>query len=250
MSISVGFKGNSRSSGEFEVIELLQKHNCKVLFKETGTVSVQNKYNTKKGTIRDVYKRTCHGVGYLGDGNYRRSATKAGMYWQFMMNRCYDGKYKLDHPTYENCLVCEEWHNFQNFAEWCVAQRGYGYSGFNLDKDLLVKGNKIYSPETCSLIPQEINKAITKQTMFKAGLPIGVSTREDLGGKFMARLSTSSSGVRGEVYLGLFDTPDSAFLAYKKAKEAHVKLLANKFKGMLADNSYEALMNFEVNIDD
>lgn len=250
MSIDVGFKGNSRSSGEFEVIELLQKYNCKVIFKDIGTISIQNIYNTKKGTIKDVYKRTCHGVGYLGDGDYRRSATKAGMYWQFMMDRCYDGKYKLDHPTYKDCTVCEEWHNFQNFAKWCVDQRGYGLSGYNLDKDLLVKGNKIYSKYTCCLIPQEVNKAVTNQTLFRGSLPIGVSTRDDLGGKFMARLSISSSGIHGEKYLGLFNTPDQAFLAYKEAKELHIKLLANKFKDTLADSSYKALMNFEVNIND
>ena len=166
------------------------------------------------------------------------------------MSRCYDGIYKLKHPTYKDCVVCEEWHNFQNFARWCTAQKGYGLLGYNLDKDLLVKGNKVYSPEACSLIPQEINKAITKQTMFKSGLPIGVSTRDDIGGKYIARLSTSSQGMKGEKYLGLFDTPELAFSAYKEVKELHIKLLANKFKDTLAENAYNALLSFEVNIND
>jgi len=246
----VGIKGYSNSSGEFTILERLPKSRCTVKFTETGNIAEFPLGNAVKGTIKDVYKRTCYGVGYLGNGDYRRSATKSGMYWQFMMARCYDGQYKLDHPTYESCLVCEEWHNFQNFAKWCNEQEGYGSSGFNLDKDLLVKGNKTYSPKTCSLIPQEINKAITKQTMFKAGLPIGVSTREDLGGKYMARLSLSSSGTVGEKYLGLFNTPEEAFCAYKVEKEKHIKSLAFKFKGRISARAYEALLGFEVNIDD
>lgn len=249
MSISIGFKGYSRSSGYFEVIELLQDNNCKVLFKDTGTISVQKRGNTKRGTIKDLYKRTCHGVGYLGDGDYRRCATKSGMYWQFMMNRCYDNKYKLAHPTYKDCSVCEEWHNFQNFAKWCIVQEGYGSSGFNLDKDLLVKGNKVYGPDYCSLIPHQINKAITKQTMFKAGLPIGVSTRSDLGGKYMARHCRLSTG-RKESYLGLFNSPEEAFSAYKRSKELYIKELADLWKEKISQQAYEALYKYEVNITD
>ena len=240
----------SKSSGDFHIIEDLPNSKVKVRFVETGCESIFDRGNAVGGMVKDVYKRTCHGVGYLGCGDYRRHSTKAGMYWIFMMDRCYDGIYKTIHPTYEQCLVDDDWHNFQNFSQWCVSQSGYGLSGYNLDKDLLVKGNKTYSEETCCLIPQEINKAIAKQTKFKNKLPIGVSTRDDLNGKFIARLSISSGGKSGQKYLGLFNTPEDAFLAYKGEKENHIKLLASNFKENISIKAYEALMNFEVNIED
>lgn len=241
----------SKSSGEFIILYKLPNDRCIVKFLDTGTEAEVIYGNALKGTIKDHHKRTCCGVGFLGEGRHRRYNTKAGMYWQFMLNRCYLPKYKEQHPTYEDCVVCDYWHNFQNFAEWCSYQTGCGIPNTNLDKDLLLKGNKVYGPDTCCFLPQEINKAITKQTLFKAGLPIGVTTRDDLGGKYMARLSLASSGrPKKEKYLGLFATPELAFGAYKQAKEEQIKFLANKFRDRLTGNAYTALMEFEVNIED
>ena len=138
------------------------------------------------------------------------------------MQRAYCPEYKIQHPTYEDVVVCESWHNYQNFAEWITGQIGFGRMGYNLDKDRLVKGNKIYAPEFCVLIPQELNKLVAYQCSEGRSSPVGTSTRPDLNGQYMARLSKHGS-LQGEAYLGLIDTAELAFAAYKREKEAYIR---------------------------
>ena len=105
-------------------------------------------------------KKLLHGVGYNSGGIHviREGNRKSKVYtiWAALLQRCYSKTNKLKHPTYEGCYVCSEWHDFQNFAEWYVNHKFYGL-GYHLDKDLLVVGNKVYSPQTCTLVPRIIN---------------------------------------------------------------------------------------------
>jgi hypothetical protein len=125
-------------------------------------------------------KKRLHGVGYLGKGEYKSfengKNTRQYMIWYSMINRCYNEKYHKKLPTYKDCTVSEEWHNFQNFASW-YDQNYYEVNGekMALDKDILIKGNKVYSSETCIFVPQFINSLFTKCNAIRGEFPIGVS---------------------------------------------------------------------------
>ena len=113
-----------------------------------------------------------------------------------------------------------------------------------IDKDLLLKGNKIYSPENCCLIPREINGSLNNKRKSNSHLPIGVSNNGS--GKY-----TSKRNFGGlQKHLGTFKTIEEAFFAYKTEKESYIKELAYKWKNQIDPRAYNALMSWEVNIDD
>ena len=98
-----------------------------------------------------------HGVGYLGikhrvngAGNKR---TKQYTAWVNMLTRCYSEKYLKERPTYLGCHTSKLFECYSDFYDWCDAQIGFGEVGFQLDKDLLIKGNKLYSENTCVFTP-------------------------------------------------------------------------------------------------
>lgn len=191
------------------------------------------------------YTPTVQGVGFLGVGNHKTwvGGKKAPAYrtWGNILMRCYDPSYSVRNPTYTGCTVAPEWHNFQVFAEWYHAQTIC--KGWELDKDLIVKGNKVYSAETCSFVPQEINYLLLNQKSRRGDLPQGVSRPH---GRYQARIR-----VRGKSqHIGNFSTPAAAFEAYKGVKEAHVKDMANFWKPELDPRVYATLMAYTVTADD
>lgn len=120
--------------------------------------------NIKNGQIKYPYHKSVYGVGYYGHGKYsaRTNSEKTEEYikWFSMFVRCYDEKYQEKQPTYIGCSVSEDFHNFQNFAEWYNRNKYECNYPLELDKDFLYEGNKVYSPSTCCLIPKEINNQI------------------------------------------------------------------------------------------
>ena len=197
--------------------------------------------------VRNRYDKTVCGVGYLGEGKYN---CKNSLYirdrWSKMLRRCYDPYYLNEHPTYIDCYVCEEWHNFQNFAKW-YEENYYEIPNerMSLDKDILIKGNKIYSPSTCVFVPERINKLFTKHDKARGGYPIGISWYKQTN-KFSAKCHTFDK----RIHLGYYDTIDTAFLAYKSFKEEYIKQVADEYKDLIPTKLYEALYKYEVNIDD
>lgn len=156
--------------------------------------------------------------------------------WKGINARC--GKpWKTKFKTYRNAE--NKFESFDRFLDWATKQVGYS-SGWHLDKDLLVKGNKIYSEHTCVFLPQQINKFLSVSPKIKTCLPAGVSKS---GSKFNARCYDAES-VR--ICLGVFMTPEDAFAAYKSFKEQTAKTLAFKWKDALDTRAYNALINYEV----
>ena len=163
--------------------------------------------------------------------------------WRGMLRRCFCPKHKLRFPTYVGVTVCNEWLYFGNFLEWVNREVGYGgrKKGFALDKDLLIKGNKVYCPEACSFVPDAINLLLGNNAASRGSLPIGVSLcKQD--GNYQARLKCWGK----MCFLGRHGTPEAAFAAYKIAKEAHVKIVATQHRDSVKPAVYEALMNWEV----
>ena len=168
-----------------------------------------------------------------------------------MLQRCYSntdvcGAFKKKNPTYEGCRVSENFKSYEYFYEWCHNQIGFGECGFQLDKDLLVKGNKVYSENTSVFIPSEINTVLIKSTASRGKHLIGVCWSKK-SKAFVAMVSRSKSGSE---YLGLFNTEIEAFNAYKQTKENYIKELANKWRDEIDERAYNALMSYEVNIND
>ena len=208
----------------------------------------------RDGKVTYPYHKTLFNIGYLGEGSYKSSKNnRETLYytrWASIFRRCYSEKQRHKYLPYKDVTVCEEWHNFQNFAEWFEDNYNPNYmQGWHLDKDILVKGNKIYSPETCCFVPREINNLFTKRQNDKGGFPIGVSYSNNKK-KFASQISLGKSMKSSCKHLGYFDTPEEAFEVYKKAKEKRIKEVADKWKDLIDPQIYEAMYNYEVEITD
>jgi len=186
-------------------------------------------------------KRSVCGVGYLGEGAHtpRVGGKKSKVYevWSSMLRRCYLPTYRKRLPTYDGCTVHPVWHNFQTFAAWYESQPKE--DGWQLDKDILSSGDKVYSPDTCTIIPRALNALLTGSKTTSNGLPAGV-TKHNTG--YRARLSVNSKTCR----LGTYRTPQDAFVAYKVAKESNIRLVAEENKHLLSPRVYETLLKYEV----
>ena len=167
-----------------------------------------------------------------------------------MLVRCYSTALKKRYPTYEYCKVSENFKSYEYFYDWCQSQVGFGNDGngnpFHLDKDLLTKGNKVYSEDSCIFIPNEINLLLTKRTTSRGKHLIGVCWH-NASKSFIAMVNKNKG--KSE-HLGCFKTEIEAFNAYKEAKESFIKEQAEKWKGKIDERAYEALMNYTVEITD
>ena len=238
---------NSNSFGEFTVIKYESNKNITVKFLNTGFVTKTTLTQVQKGTVADKLVPTLYGVGILGgrfdireDGIMKREYKL----WSSMLNRCYDKTYQRRFPTYKDCEVSEYFKCYDNFHIWCNEQKGFKERLWQLDKDLLITGNKLYSEETCVFLPVSINLAIVKPVKVR-GLPVGVSLSSD-GRYFVARISRYGKCKK----LGIFKDVESAKQAYLCAKKNYLLDLANKYKGMIDDRAYDALINYKVCKDD
>lgn len=162
--------------------------------------------------------------------------------WHSMVARCYSKSYHKYKPTYKDCTVCHEWLTFSNFKRWF--DKNY-VEGYHLDKDILVKGNKIYSPETCCFVPSEINTILLSCKKSRGRYPIGVTLYK---GRYRARINKN-----GKLQdIGFYTTKDEAFYAYKNEKENYIKSIAEKYfkEGKIARKVYQALLNYNISIKD
>ena len=130
--------------------------------------------------------------------------------WRGLIERAYCEKLHAGHPTYKDVTVCDDWHYFMNFRRWWCENVIDGYA---LDKDLLVPGNKEYSPNACVFVPQWLNSFTTDKGRDRGLYPIGCYS---VKGRFMSRCSNPVSLKRE--FLGYFDSPDDASDAWRKRK--------------------------------
>ena len=245
----VGKVCKSLNSGDFKILKYNDKENVEIQFFNTGFKMVARFTNIKSGSIKDPYVPLVYGVGVSGikyPSKLNGRNIKEYDLWHSMLERCYSDIYKKKYPTYEDCKCSDNFKSYEYFYEWCHNQIGFGVSDFELDKDLLVKGNKIYSENICVFIPSEINSLLTKRESSRGNHLIGVHW-SNTNKAFVAQVN---KGKGQKKQLGYFKTEIEAFNAYKKAKEVFIKEQANKWKGKIDERAYEALMNYEVNIDD
>lgn len=164
--------------------------------------------------------------------------TPAYKTWHGMIVRCYSAKYHEKHPTYIGCSVTDEWLDYQNFADWFY-DNPYSNREYQLDKDLLILANKIYSPDRCVFVPQQLNSLLNDHGVARGQYPQGVCFIK-LRNKFRAQI-----GINGKPeFLGYFDCPQEAHQAYKKAKEAYVKEKALEWQDRIGSDVFDALMQW------
>ena len=232
----------------------------------------EHKYRThtsylafKNGECKNPFYPSVYGHGYLGtdkESNVpKMSEFKDGKTvntweynkWQNMLQRCFDNKYKEKNPTYKDVTCCERWLCYANFLEdFEILKQEYNWNKdekLQLDKDILNKGNKMYSLENCILVPQWINKLFTKCDASRGDCPVGVCYHKR-DKKYQARCNINGK----KISLGLYNTPEEAFNAYKIAKENEIKRVAEDcvLKGYITKDGrlYNAMMGYQIKIDD
>ena len=194
-------------------------------------------------------EKLVHGVGVYEKGEYTSRVggmrTKEYELWKSMLQRCYSQRFQVRCSTYIGCTISEEFKYFQKFAEWCQSQAGFGVKGYSLDKDLIYKGNKQYNRDSCAFVPSEVNTLILQRNSSRGEWPIGVYLDKN-SGRFRAKCSLGKT----PQHIGYFSTPEEAFLCYKTAKEAYIKVVAEKYKDSIDPRVYQALMEWEIHIYD
>ena len=203
----VGKVCKSKSSGDFKVLKYNDSKNVEIQFLKTGYETTVHLGSIKIGSVKDPYSPSVYGVGILGTKyppTINDVKTKEYGLWQNMLERCYSDALKKRRPTYTDCSVSENFKSYEYFYEWCHRQIGFGNEGdenpFHLDKDLLTKGNKVYSEDSCIFIPNEINLLLTKRTTSRGEHLIGVSWHKK-GKAFVAVVSKNKGK---QEYLGVF----------------------------------------------
>jgi len=193
------------------------------------------------------------GIGIKGmecptQGN--RKHLKEYKLWSGMLERCTEACW-VKNTSYTGCNVSDNFKHYTYFYRWCQTQIGFKSKDENgdywqLDKDLLITGNKLYSEDTCVFLPRKLNGLFVNCNNVKGNSPLGVYFEKG-SGKFKVRCA----GVDGNrVYLGRFSVEKLAFETYKSFKETVVKQLAEKYKDQLDPRAYQVLINYEVSVND
>ena len=239
----VGEKNTNSFGSEMIISKYVNSKDIDVFF-PTYNWTAKHVYCTSfyRGKIKCPYEPRLCNIGYIGEGKY---STKHPAYkvWINMIRRCYDSSNNC--PTYIDCTVCDEWHNFQNFAQW-YEDNYYEIDNdkMQLDKDILIKNNKEYSSDTCCFVNHTINSMFTNKKRFRNSI-IGSYKR---CGKY--EVSCENTLLKKRQYLGRFNDENEAFTVYKNYKENNIKAVADHYKDKIPDHLYIALYNYEIDIND
>jgi len=229
---------------EIVVIQYHSSSNIDVEFRDSSQYSLKTTaQRLRRGDINNPYLPRKYGIGYFGVGKYTSTVDNKPSpeynSWGRMMQRCYCENYRLKDPSYIGVQVCDEWLNFQNFAEWFHNQPNAGRKDFHLDKDLRVMGSKIYSPSTCSFIPRQVNALLNQHSRQRGSLRQGVKRYKN---GFYSVISMYGE----EKYLGCYPTEEETYQVYKQARENYVRDVATRYKNDLHPEVYQNLMSWEL----
>ena len=193
--------------------------------------------NFKRRIIKNPYAKIIKGVACIGETStvdINGKVLKSREVWGDMIKRCYDEKQLKRRPSYIGVTVCDEWLCYANFKEW-YDKNIYEIKDerMQLDKDILIKGNKVYSPETCIFVPQRIN------TLFREFNNNEFPTLEERSnGSFAIRVRMNGKSKR----ISGFETKEKAEECYLKEKRQIIKEIAEEYKDKIPNKLYNRLI--------
>ncbi len=248
--------GEEKYSNQECLMKIVEYHKAIdmiVEFQDKYRARVHTNYNAfKKGMVENPYHTSVYGVGIRGNKyptKINGKNIKEYNVWFQMLRRCFNER--NNEPTYKVVTCCNEWLLFENFYEWLHKQENFNKwltgDKWAIDKDILVKGNKVYSPDVCCLVPQNVNCLFTKHDAARGDYPIGVIKSRS---GFVARCMNPFT--KEFTHLGTFATPEKAFEVYKTYKEKIIRQVAEyEYKiGNITKSCYESMMSYIVEIDD
>ena len=225
-----------------EVVEIVEYTNSKNVFVKfpDGGVFKKGLSHLISGKFTSPTTKTVYSIGCMGEGEYNRvNSSKCLARWGMMLGRCYDTSMRAKNPSYNNCTVSVEWHNYQNYATWY--HKNF-VDDYEIDKDII--SGVVYSESNCLFIPREINSFFNLNKSRRGFCPVGVYK---VKGGYASRCREQNTH---GTWLGVYQTVEEAFLAYKTVKELYAKALAKKFQGTLDERVIHKLESFVVSIDD
>lgn len=221
MGLEIGYRFTSYSGESCEVVSCTSKTQYGVAV-EGVFAGVFRPQHIKIGKIRNPFRKSLHGIGYVGMGKHK-SRTVAYRKWANMITRCYSED-RTGFQTYNDVTVCADWHNHQNFADWFYKQEGCENSAWQLEKDILVLGNRVYSPKTCCLVPRGLNNFVASLNEDVSGFSL-----HEHSGLYRAEYHTEGRTKS----LGYYKDPENAAAAYKAMKDSLRVVTFDKYKDML-----------------
>lgn len=244
----LGYEGISEKGSPFSVIAWDEDStDCKVLFKNTGYIKKTSKHTLLYKGVEDPTIQL-QGRGIF-DTYPEYNKSKACILWRSIFNRCYRASSLKRRPSYEGCSVSEEWTVFSRFKKWY--DNNY-IEGWHLDKDLKVKGNKVYGEDFCIFVPQVLNSLTVNSTAIRGDLPVGVTVCDSLTNPFKVDIKFTEGGIMKRKYLGCFKTKEDAFYKYRSAK---LEVIRNKSedlysKGIITEELLKIMLNYDISIDE
>lgn len=246
-TIIIGEEFTSNKGHVAKVVEYKgYKHGVTIEY-PSGEQQLIGVQNLRLGRFYDCTLRSHSGVGFIGLGKYQTYSqgrkTREYVHWRNMLYRCYntDGRF----AAYKGTTVCDEWHSFQVFAEWCHSQANFADNELCLDKDIINKGSTAYCAENCSFVPNDVNILFASRKSLRGDCPLGVCFDKSRG-----LYHSCLNRFKVQVNLGRFQNELDAFLAYKKAKELYIQEVANMYKELILPKTYEAMMQYKIEITD
>lgn len=232
ISNKIGEKSINYQGIEMEIIEYRRHNNITVMFSD-GTKRITSYKQFKLGTVKNLYFPSVYGVGFIGEEYSNKGNEAVYKSWSHMLCRCYnkkDSRYRFYGAT--GVKVCEEWHNFSNYAKWYYDNCYVIDEKLSVDKDIINKDSKIYSPETCIIIPAKINQAFIK-TKPNGKERVNIYRREN--GRYRVKISGKN--------IGTYDTKEEAISEYKKAYKEKWRGLVLEYKNKIPYSIFEILIN-------
>lgn len=246
----IGEKHPSRSCGTVEItnFKMVGKQYCfQIKFLDTGTIFPKylRYYQIKSGSLIDHNLPKIEGIGFFGIGEYKAKLngkdTICYTTWRNMMRRCYNSQSHILYPSYAVCTVHIDWHNFQNFATWFYQQHQDISVKYHIDKDIKIPGNKIYSADTCVLVPAIVNECFHYiQSHNSSGYPGVYKCNQTGKWKSQIVISGNKSG------LGYFENILDAFDAYVVAKNVHIQDVLKQNIHLLEPCIIKSIKNWEI----
>ena len=241
ISNKIGETNTNKYGTVMKIVEYQRYDDMVVEFQDEHKAKVHTTYgNFKRSQVRNPYDKTVYDVGYLGEGKYKVYIDQDHLepvynVWRTLLGRCCTERHREQFPAYADCTVCEEWLCYQNFAAWWNQNMYHvGTERMHLDKDIKFKDNKIYSPETCIIVPQSINELfhVSGRKIKDKDLPYTI--KRVARGRYSVEFKAKS--------LGIYDTVDECVEIYLEEKRKEIRRRVDELKEVLPISVQEVLL--------